>query len=399
MIVFDIFIIFMSLTGLLLMLRQIIMNIISNRKPIYSYPDANEESMAVVVCCRNEEEVIGRLLEALNNQEYGNYRVFVVAHNCTDNTASISKEYGVEVIEYDAPDKNRKADALNKAMEHIRNYYPNEFEYITVFDADSLPNTNFLKKINNAMASGCDVASGTYDYLNYSTSLVSKLCAGLYMVLMKTDSLASFQNNLPVNVYGSGFCVRYELVKNGWNTKSLVEDFELVVREVLNGKKFTFVPDAVFKSEMPCKLSAALKQRLRWSIGDTQCSKIYFKAYLKSLRHPTKDIVKQFFEMCINQISLVTVLSILLIIVKAIITKTLFGWSIFLAVEFLALYFVVLAMVYDSMKYAGKKIKSNLAVFFLLPFWGLVSVIFGVVSFFIRDIEWKVTEHKGLSDE
>ena len=47
--------------------------------------------LAVLISARNEELVIGNLLESINNQDYDKdlVKVFVVADNCTDNTANI----------------------------------------------------------------------------------------------------------------------------------------------------------------------------------------------------------------------------------------------------------------------------------------------------------------------
>lgn len=191
--------------------------------------------------------------------------------------AEIASGFAVKVVELNDPSKRRKTDALNRAMEYILERHPGQFRYVAVFDADSVLEAGFLRKMNNAKASGCDVASGRYGFLNSRSSLVSGLCAGLYMVLMKVDSQASSQNRLPVNPYGSGFCVRYEIVENGWNTETLNEDFELANREVLNGRKLVFVPDAVFKTEVPTTLSAALRQRKRWVVGQAQCFRLYIR--------------------------------------------------------------------------------------------------------------------------
>ena len=71
------------------------------------YPDAEPQSFAILVCARNEEKVIGNLLDSLNGQEYpeDKRKVFVVAHNCTDNTAEVAARHGATVFVRNNPEE------------------------------------------------------------------------------------------------------------------------------------------------------------------------------------------------------------------------------------------------------------------------------------------------------
>ncbi|MTL84170.1 glycosyltransferase, partial [Turicibacter sanguinis] len=62
---------------------------------------------AVLIAARNEAEVIGHLIESIQAQTYqkGNVTVFVVADNCTDNTAQIARNLGAVVYERFNQDK------------------------------------------------------------------------------------------------------------------------------------------------------------------------------------------------------------------------------------------------------------------------------------------------------
>ena len=56
---------------------------------------------AVVICARNEEAVIGHLIESLKAQRYPkeSYRVFVIADNCTgDDTAGAAKAQRAKIM-------------------------------------------------------------------------------------------------------------------------------------------------------------------------------------------------------------------------------------------------------------------------------------------------------------
>ena len=60
----------------------------------------NHKFMAIIPA-HNEEAVVGNLIESLKNQNYDKdlYDIYVIADNCTDNTAKISKEAGAIVYE------------------------------------------------------------------------------------------------------------------------------------------------------------------------------------------------------------------------------------------------------------------------------------------------------------
>ena len=81
---------------------------------------------AVVICARNEEAVIGHLIESLQAQRYPreSYRVFVVADNCTDNTAGVAESCGATVFERFNPEKRGKGYALRWGLQKIQELYP-----------------------------------------------------------------------------------------------------------------------------------------------------------------------------------------------------------------------------------------------------------------------------------
>jgi len=77
---------------------------------------------AVVICARNEEAVIGHLIESLKAQRYPkeSYRVFVIADNCTDNTAGAAEKGGATVFERFNPEKRGKGYAMRWGCRKFR---------------------------------------------------------------------------------------------------------------------------------------------------------------------------------------------------------------------------------------------------------------------------------------
>ena len=70
--------------------------------------------LAILICARNEETVIGDLLKSISDQTYpkDQYEVFVMADNCSDHTAKIAKENGAVVYERFSDELQGKGYAL-----------------------------------------------------------------------------------------------------------------------------------------------------------------------------------------------------------------------------------------------------------------------------------------------
>lgn len=76
---------------------------------------------AVVACARNEEAVIGQLLDSLRRQRYprDRFSLFVVADNCTDGTAEAARSHGAFVLERFNRQQVGKGHALRWAFPRI----------------------------------------------------------------------------------------------------------------------------------------------------------------------------------------------------------------------------------------------------------------------------------------
>ena len=60
-----------------------------------------KNKFAILISARNEEKVIRNLIETIKKQDYPKklIKIFVVADNCTDQTAKVSREAGAIVFE------------------------------------------------------------------------------------------------------------------------------------------------------------------------------------------------------------------------------------------------------------------------------------------------------------
>lgn len=84
--------------------------------------EAVSHRYAVLVSARNEEAVIGNLIESIKRQTYdgGLVTTFVVADNCTDDTARVAADAGAIVFERFDTANVGKGYALNYLLPHRR---------------------------------------------------------------------------------------------------------------------------------------------------------------------------------------------------------------------------------------------------------------------------------------
>ena len=106
------------------------------------FPKAKKQHRyAVVIAARNEEKMIGNLLDSIHAQDYPSELVtaFVVADNCTDKTAAVARAHGAICYERFDSAHRTKCYALQFLFENIRRDYGIEsFEGYFIFDADNL---------------------------------------------------------------------------------------------------------------------------------------------------------------------------------------------------------------------------------------------------------------------
>ena len=121
------------------------------------FKDAKEDhTYAILICGRNEEKVIGQLIDSIrkNNYDQDKIKIFVCADNCDENdkTALIAREKGATVYERHDLSKIGKGYALDFLLLSIGKEYPeyNPDAFI-VFDADNLLDKDYIKEIMDTL--------------------------------------------------------------------------------------------------------------------------------------------------------------------------------------------------------------------------------------------------------
>ena len=242
---------------------------------------------AVVICARNEEAVIGHLIESLKAQRYPkeSYRVFVIADNCTDNTAGAAEKGGATVFERFNPEKRGKGYAMRWGLQKIQELYPDAFDAVCVFDADNLAEENFLAEMNKALCSGAEVATGYLEPKNPQDSWTSGCYALYWLMMMRFYHEARNNCGLSSTITGTGFAFKLSaLGEDGWNTATITEDCEFTIQQVCAGHHIAAVREAVFYDEQPVTQAVSMRQRFRWLVGTIQCGKQCLPAVWRSVR-------------------------------------------------------------------------------------------------------------------
>ena len=238
-----------------------------------------EHRFMAIIPAHNEEAVVGNLIESLRNQTYNKelYDIYVIADNCTDNTAKIAKEAGAIVYERFDETKKTKGYALNWFLQQkIKENAP--YDAFFVFDADNIVDKNFIKNMNKKLCQGEDVVQGYRDIKNPSDNWITAGYAIFYWQMHRFYHLARYNIGLSPLLNGTGFMVKFDVIKpQGWDTETLTEDIEFSLKRIIKGKKLGWATDAIVYDEQPTGFKQSWSQRSRWTVGHIQCIKKYTK--------------------------------------------------------------------------------------------------------------------------
>ena len=230
-----------------------------------------------IIPAHNEETVVSNLIESLKHQTYDKnlYDIYVIADNCTDNTAKVAREAGAIVLERYDPEHKTKGYALQwflkqKIKENA------DYDAFFVFDADNIVDKNFIINMNKKLCQGEEVVQGYRDIKNPTDNWITAGYALFYWTMHRLYHLARYNVGLSPLLNGTGFMVKFDVVKpNGWETETLTEDIEFSLKSIIQGRKLGWATDAIVYDEQPTSFKQSWSQRSRWTVGHMQCVKRY----------------------------------------------------------------------------------------------------------------------------
>lgn len=246
---------------------------------------------AVLICARNEEAVIGGLLQSIRAQTYpaGLITAFVAADNCTDQTALEARRNGAAVYERFDTSQVGKGYALRFLLERIwADRGKDAFDGYFIFDADNLLAPDFVAQMDQTFAQGHRVITGYRAAKNYGDNWISAGYALWFLRESRFLNGARMALGTSCAVTGTGFLVHRDvLVENGgWKHFLLTEDAEFSAACILKGERIAYSPNAVFYDEQPVRFSQSWRQRLRWCKGYLQVLRGYGPKLARNIAAP-----------------------------------------------------------------------------------------------------------------
>lgn len=253
-------------------LYQFIYILIPFVKKERSMPSGGRNRVAVLISARNESSVIGNLIGSIKAQTYPAelVDVYVVADNCTDDTAQIAEGCGANVYKRFDDINIGKGYALDFLIRKIwekkgENYY----DAYLVLDADNVLDTRYIEEMNNTFCDGYEIITSYRNSKNYGDNWIT---AGYGLWFLRESKYLNYPRHLlgtSCAISGTGFMFGKRVAKElgGWGYYLLTEDIEFTVDHIISGYKIGFARKAMLFDEQPNTFSQSVRQRMRWAKG------------------------------------------------------------------------------------------------------------------------------------
>ena len=266
-----------------------------------------EATVTIQLPLYNELYVVERLINSVCEIDYPKDKLEIqVLDDSTDETVSITAKiveqkqkegFDIQHIRRESRE-GFKAGALKEGMKLAKG------EYIAIFDADFIPQKEFLKK---TLAFFTDEKIGMvqtrWEHINGDYSILTKAQAlaldGHFVIEQTVRNKAGFF----INFNGTGGVWRKSCIEDAgnWHADTLTEDLDLSYRAQLNGWRFVFLQDFTSPAELPSEINALKSQQFRWTKGAIETakkilplvwkSKIPLRVKLQASFHLTNNIV------------------------------------------------------------------------------------------------------------
>lgn len=381
------------------------------KKKLDTYEAKKLHKFAFIIAARNEQAVIGNLINSIKQQNYPAelIDVIVVADNCTDDTAQIAREHGAICYERFNNMLVGKGYALdycfNKIVEQFGDY--TAYDGYFIFDADNVIDKNYVKEMNKVFDRGYNVITSYRNSKNYDTNWITSGYSLWFIREAKYLNNPRMMLKTSCAVSGTGFLVNSSIIKknNGWKFNLLTEDIQFSVVNILEGEKIGYCESAMFYDEQPTTFRQSWNQRMRWSKGFYQVMFRYGRELIAMMFKKREMFVSCYdMFMTLAPATLLSIGCILLNLIflaygatdvhmlRRILPGTL-GSIAFAGVNFYLLMFSIgfITLVTEWNKIlapANKKIKS----LFTFPLFMITYVPISLVAL-VKKVEWKPIAH------
>jgi len=224
---------------------------------------------AAVIPAHNEEHTIAPTIRSLVQTEYPreHFDVIVVADNCSDQTAEVSRENGAIVLERQNKELRGKGHALRWCFDQLLSQQ-GDYDAFIVVDADSIASANFFAVMNDYLEQGARVIQASDLVKPQPGAWSSEMTRLGFLLYNYVRPLGRRVIGCSVGLRGNGMCFAADVLRtHPWEAYSRAEDLEFGLHLLLHDILVSFAPEASVLATMPQNPQLAESQRVRWEGG------------------------------------------------------------------------------------------------------------------------------------
>ena len=299
-------------------------------KPVLKHKLNKLPRVTVQLPIYNEMYVVRRLIAASCDIDYPRELLDIqVLDDSTDETKEITQscveEFKAKGFDISYIHRENREGYKGGALENGLKYAKGEF--VAVFDADFVPQSDILKKTIHFFADkSVGMVQTRWTYLNRNYSFITRIQAIMLDGHFVIEHTARNWSGRFFNFNGTAGVWRKEAITSagGWQNDTLTEDLDLSYRSQLKGWKFIFLKDELTPSEIPVEINGFKSQQHRWAKGSIQTAKKILPEILKS-DLPLKVKVEAFFHLT-NNMSYLLMLVLSVLIYPSMVARINIGW-------------------------------------------------------------------------
>ena len=355
--------------------------------PARSLPSAKSSRprVAVLVPAHNESSVIVATLNTIGPQLLEGDRLLVVADNCSDDTASLARAAGAEVVERSNDRQRGKGYALDFGVRHLASAAP---DVIIIVDADCQISDGFVERLATCcIDSGRPTQSLNLMRAPAGSGLKVQIAEFAWCVKNRVRPRGWARLGLPCQLMGTGMAFAWrDLPLIDLASGHIVEDLKMGLDFCRSGKPPLFCPDALVTSYFPRSEEGLTTQRTRWEhghlgviLGDTP------KLLVESMAKGNGNLLAMTLDLLVPPLALLTL---------ALVAALGLSWLVFLLAGILAPALIattgvllLAATILLAWSQFGREIISFSALMYA-PFYAVKKIPLYIGFLLKRQVEW-----------